>query len=432
VTKHTQIAHTYYFKEVSTEDFDKKLNECLTAVLHGETESAGSFVFDGKTLKHEETIIAEQISLLMRYLKEFQQFSTALCEGNITSAFQPSKNNPFTGQLKLLQSKMQHLSWQAEEIGKGDYTQTLIDLGDFSKSFNNVIQAVNARETRLVQSFKILSTIIDSTPTAILVMRGVELLYEDKSAQVLRQFLSKNCGNDLFAAVAKISEEAYGSDYRLNLSIKEYRIANTDVYYEIQPYIIEWTNKQNAVLFSISDITERKRVELQLVKDAEYDVLTGIGNRKHGIRALSAALKQKTFPLALIFADLDGLKKINDNFGHRAGDTYINSFVKGVTKYLTRSSLMTRLGGDEFLIMMRRTTKQQATELLDTIALDFRAGKTEHPPEFSAGVIEITGDSVGDAEEFIAQADTIMYESKQRKYSAKAHFHAKNSDPRLW
>lgn len=148
---------------------------------------------------------------------------------------------------------------------------------------------------------------------------------------------------------------------------------------------------------------------IEVIKD-ESDKLTGALTRgtfvKAGEREFDRAQRQKQ-PLTLVFVDLDGLKKINDTYGHSAGDEHIKKFVKTALKHIRSVDLLARWGGDEFILLLS-TTKAGAENTMERIRESFQ--------HFSYG-IDIWSDKSA-LECLIQNADKKMYEMKKTKSRA--------------
>ena len=110
------------------------------------------------------------------------------------------------------------------------------------------------------------------------------------------------------------------------------------------------------VVVAHEDITERKRVEEQLVHDAFHDPLTGLPNRalfldrlKHSI---SRAVRNKDYSFAVLFLDLDHFKFVNDSLGHLRGDQLLTEVARRIDGCVRSVDSVARLGGDEFAVLL--------------------------------------------------------------------------------
>lgn len=190
----------------------------------------------------------------------------------------------------------------------------------------------------------------------------------------------------------------------------------------------------------IRDITKRKQVEEELKRTAEnlfrsnyelkiqedklrqlvyYDPLTGLSNRKFFYEQLSESInwsKTHNFMLALLFIDLDGFKKINDTLGHDFGDRLLVIIAQRLKNTLRTSDIVSRLGGDEFTVILKSITNTEVagriagkilSVVTEPIALDQQI--TQVSASIGISIYPINSDN---GETLIKQADTAMYRAK--------------------
>ena len=127
---------------------------------------------------------------------------------------------------------------------------------------------------------------------------------------------------------------------------------------------------QRAVLVALNDISERKRLEAELFHEASTDSLTGVSNRRYFITQAEQELRRaRRFQrnLSVMMLDLDHFKKVNDEYGHAAGDAVLQSFAKNALEGLRQSDFMGRLGGEEFALLMPETGLADATEVANRL-----------------------------------------------------------------
>jgi len=168
------------------------------------------------------------------------------------------------------------------------------------------------------------------------------------------------------------------------------------------------------------DISGNKKFEHELHQHANYDILTGLPNRKLGLDILQKAIlntQNHHSKTAILFLDLDRFKNINDTVGHHVGDLALIEAADRILGCLRPQDSVARLGGDEFLIILQDimdTTKLDTllknieTELTKPYLLEDR----EHILGASIG-IAISPDDSDNASDLLRQADSAMYTAKR-------------------
>ena len=161
----------------------------------------------------------------------------------------------------------------------------------------------------------------------------------------------------------------------------------------------------------------QERVE-QLDLLAHEDSLVSLPNRRGFTRALERMIDRVgryQEKAALLFVDLDGLKLINDSFGHQAGDQALMQVARLLVGGVRKSDVVARIGGDEFAILLGHSDEDSAREttsrLVDLIAdSDFTHGEQRLPLSVAIGATVITAEDT--PETAMARADQEMYRRK--------------------
>jgi len=177
-------------------------------------------------------------------------------------------------------------------------------------------------------------------------------------------------------------------------------------------------------IFQIQDITERKRAEAALQSLSLIDELTGLYNRR-GFLAVTeqhvAAIRRDNKIPIVVYADLDGLKEINDSFGHHEGDRALAGAAEILKETFRSSDILARLGGDEFIALAAIAQDESAELLTRRLQEQFSVSNTlsgrPYDLSVSVGVAHFGDDDRYSIEELMAQADRAMYEDKRRKPS---------------
>ncbi len=152
-------------------------------------------------------------------------------------------------------------------------------------------------------------------------------------------------------------------------------------------------------------------------KRSKKDAMTGFVLRDEAIEKIKQYLEQKT-DFFIVFIDIDGLKPVNDNFGHNEGDIYIKFVCEKIEEYLGRH-LIARIGGDEILIVGKSIDDKEIGDTVKTLEEDIKAiaANNEKPYEtsISYGIKQVDSESTLSVNEIIAAADDRMYSFKKSR-----------------
>ncbi|KAB3539014.1 diguanylate cyclase [Alkaliphilus pronyensis] len=179
-------------------------------------------------------------------------------------------------------------------------------------------------------------------------------------------------------------------------------------------------NRKSYIVGSSTDITDRKELELELQNSAYYDKLTGIPNRRLFFEKLSQMItenKRDSKKFAVLFIDLDGFKAVNDNYGHEVGDKVLATVASRLQNCVRRSDVLSRMGGDEFTVILRNIKDKNAIEaivnkihkaLKEVMYID----EQECRVDSSIG-IAIYPENGKDCDTLLRNADAAMYDIKK-------------------
>ncbi|MBT2679689.1 GGDEF domain-containing protein [Bacillus sp. ISL-35] len=202
-----------------------------------------------------------------------------------------------------------------------------------------------------------------------------------------------------------------------------------------QPILQRWRNHEgeylwfeeyaspvyhNDQLIAIQGIIRNIDDKVKLQEDLEFrinhDALTGIHNR-HYFQKQSDSYNKKTISAGIIMCDLDNLKTTNDSFGHKQGDRLLIETAKLLASFESNEIFVSRMGGDEFAILILRKNEKEIINLIEFIqtSIDLYNQKNRTCPIGLSIGYACTSASAGRMEELMAMADARMYEAKRRK-----------------
>ena len=360
--------------------------------------------------------LCKGLEYLQQAIGEMKQYTADLSLGNL-SVEPPPRENLLCANLKNLHANLNHLTWQAQQVAKGDYSQTVSCLGEFSDAFNRMTAQLRERENRLkldaleeqahartMESYnQVLLDLIAQGDEEILVTDQAKpaLLYPENAGEVQVPALLEKC----LSFHPTPSPDSCRWVWEAEIGNRVYRVITG---------LMLWQGK-NAYAHILRDITQQRRREVRLEAEAHQDALTGIGNRFYFLERLELALESGEC-CQLCYCDLDHLKYANDRFGHSEGDWYIRRFVGIVEASIRREDIFARIGGDEFCLLLRGCDGDTARRKIQEMQRVLTADTTrDYPKSFSCGITEIPANHPPlTAEEVLHRADTKMYRQKQR------------------
>jgi len=170
---------------------------------------------------------------------------------------------------------------------------------------------------------------------------------------------------------------------------------------------------------TLFDISTQKAAEQRIRELADYDVLTGLPNRRllrERFALIQAAAERDNAELAVIFLDLDHFKRVNDSLGHSVGDELLCEVARRLGSVVRRVDTLARLGGDEFIFAMpgfhTAAAADVARRLIDVFARPFEVAGHELTVTPSLGISIYPHDG-DDLETLLRNADTAMYRAKE-------------------
>lgn len=174
---------------------------------------------------------------------------------------------------------------------------------------------------------------------------------------------------------------------------------------------------EECILAGVTDVTDLKEMEAELVQHASIDPLTGIQNRRSGIQLLKMLLMESerikdTF--VLCFIDVNNLKIVNDRFGHAEGDRLLKTVCHVIKESLEDDDLFFRYGGDEFIIVFKGAELDDVKKRWSIIVKQLaETSPTLYEISVSHGLFQYEPNSAITLENMIKKADESMYKEKR-------------------
>ena len=203
--------------------------------------------------------------------------------------------------------------------------------------------------------------------------------------------------------------------------VVNYALSGDAVYIHMQfsvlaDHLADW----GLVLLSLVDITARKKAEAYLEYLGKHDVLTQLRNRAFYAEELNRITRKGPWPLSVIAIDLNGLKALNDEQGHAAGDALLRRVGEVLAKAVDAPACAARIGGDEFSVLLPGVDERGALALQERILSMLDLNNQFYPGQPISLAMGMACCSSGDAvEAAIHRADQAMYAEKIRYYQDK-------------
>lgn len=156
-------------------------------------------------------------------------------------------------------------------------------------------------------------------------------------------------------------------------------------------------------------------LKAQNARMADTDSLTGLANRRSLMQSLNrevARTQRAGEPLSLAVIDIDHFKKINDSFGHLAGDQVLRDVARAMSEHVREADIVARYGGEEFAIVLPSCSTEGAVAVVERVRAAIASANSVTKVTVSAGIATVAGEG-SDGERLIAAADDALYASKR-------------------
>ncbi len=384
--------------------------------------------------------IIEKLNLLKAYLAEMSSFAADISNGRLYGDT-PDRHNHFCGPLKQLRANLSSLSYDIGELLKGNMAAKIeVDEENvLYKCYNSLVDhfagisgvsglqaesAANGSGSLNSWQYHSLITAINKIDT-IFMLVDVDggIVYANKLAV---KFLNGRTnlhdgqgadGND--AVLHAIEQNSRSSVFPITREIFD---KNSGLWYKITTYSFNLANVQNYFLHILDDISDFKKTEEYLIAKADIDLLTGTFTRRAGLSILNKLSAEGGGPHCLTMLDIDGLKYVNDTYGHMEGDEYIKIVAEILKTSVRATEAVIRYGGDEFLVLFKNCAPELAEKIMSR--MQGRLGEMNskkmkpYTLSFSYGTRPFGKDSPIGLGELISTVDEDMYNDKKNKPGA--------------
>ena len=291
------------------------------------------------------------------------------------------------------------------------------------------------RERRTVEAINETKNLFDIAPTAIIIVDpkdftiqeindAGEALLKLNREEALRMNLQDFISEETKNKIQRFSEKKHESIIKgIEADIRDLKRHEATCLISVGKF--KFWGKEH-LLIGLADITKQKETEEVFEKLATIDEMTGLYNRRTGLMMLKKEFekaKRHIYDVTVCFIDMDGLKHVNDTFGHSEGDWYIQSVTTVIREGIRQGDVGMRFGGDEIVLGLTNCDELEAEHIMSRIqtVLNLIIEKEEKPYEMgiSYGISEYKKDVPISLEAFINYADERMYAVKTLKKTTR-------------
>lgn len=291
------------------------------------------------------------------------------------------------------------------------------------RQIEKAIQKLNASRSNLQKLFETAPSpmfLLDADDLTIISMNNKAMNMLNINAEKLSQINFKDVipseNGSLDELLQILSSEASMQNSETIIKIGE----NENLIVLLSSSIIDYEDKRT-ILLGLSDITRLKEAEEVLKRYATIDEMTGFLNKRSGMLVLANCFERSKMlqkELTIAFIDMDGLKSVNDTYGHDEGDFYIKLVAEAIDMSTKSSDSIFRFGGDEFVLIFEGCDQDEVSSIMYRINGNLvdqarQSGKT-YQMGVSCGLASRLADGLASADDLLQRADKEMYVDKKR------------------
>jgi len=397
------------------------LFEYLREVLYDPAKAT----LDVERLDEDYVMLGKGLVYFAQCFAQYNELAMALAKGDLSVPLPPPENE-LAAPLKSLHASLRHLTWQSQQVAKGDYKQRVDFMGEFADAFNQMIGQLAERQQHLENEIEVnkskshaleqgnqfLRNITQYIPQQLFVIdrdKHEILLTNERAKREVERDPEYFGRLMIISALHKGQKDGYHDEL-------QYGAGDDERYLTISAYVIEW-NHINAEALLVNDVSDEKKQRQELETLAYRDAMTQLYNRFYGMLTLNKWLEEKK-RFSLVFIDLDNLKYINDKHGHAEGNAYINNVANHLRAFLPES-VVCRIGGDEFMLLVPGAGYDEAqasmNETQNAVQSDEYLEGKDYYYSISFGVVVIEEDNRLTSSDVLSIADERMYEHKRAR-----------------
>ncbi len=372
-------------------------------------------VLDLHKLPEEFQEFGKSLVYFSECVMETGALAKGIAQGNLNIGL-PPPGNEMAAPLKALHASLKHLTWQTQQVAKGDYRQRVDFMGDFAEAFNVMVEQLEQQRLALLdqihtmrQSRSLYEMLAGQIEQRIIVtdLDTSEILFV--SREMDDGMADEDYGNKLYQWIKQQTEEM---QEKHEIYITELELPDKDKvhHYSVSVHPLCW-NQHKTLAFVLTDISPEREQLKKLQNIANVDTLTQLCNRRYGMEVLEEWLSEgRNF--VLCFVDIDNLKFVNDWCGHTEGDEYIICIADAMREF-SPDAVVCRIGGDEFMLLVENWNPEVAAQRLEMLRNQLIACNGPYERSVSYGVIPVGPDNTLQASELLSAADEKMYEYKR-------------------
>lgn len=274
---------------------------------------------------------------------------------------------------------------------------------------------------------KYYSELIDSLPVGVMIEdeKGNIIRVNDKMAEISGFSKTELLNNTVFETVVpddQIKRAKSNIDQILKGEILIHEIPSikpdgTRFYIKLQESRISLPNNKTGIISIQSDISDKIKAQKEIKYASFHDSLTELFNRSYLEKKMRNSNLKSDLPVTLIMADLNGLKLVNDTYGHAAGDKLLKNTANIFKESCRNNDIVARWGGDEFVILLPETNQAAAQKIMKRInkkiAENYIYFEDGNRLPLSAALGYAVKDNIyTDIFEVLAEAEDMMYKNK--------------------